>query len=103
MLVLTPKGASNKMNVNVNVPFFVALLAERADLILDEVSWRTLSKITHGVSDTFRKGHVFLTSDASHVHLPVGGQGMNYGIAHAHNLLWKMAWAKRCASADPKT
>jgi 2-polyprenyl-6-methoxyphenol hydroxylase-like FAD-dependent oxidoreductase len=28
----------------------------------------------------YRAGNVFLAGDASHIHSPVGGQGMNTGI-----------------------
>ena len=36
-----------------------------------------------------------VAGDASHVHSPVGGQGMNLGIQDSNNILWKLAWAKR--------
>jgi hypothetical protein len=38
-------------------------------------------------------GRVFLAGDASHVHSPIGGQGMNTGIQDAINLAWKLALA----------
>ena len=39
----------------------------------------------------YRRGDVFLAGDASHIHSPVGGQGMNTGIQDACNLAWKLA------------
>ena len=33
---------------------------------------------------------MFLAGDAGHVHVPIGGQGMNYGMADAFNLAWKL-------------
>ncbi|CAA7267061.1 unnamed protein product [Cyclocybe aegerita] len=39
----------------------------------------------------FRKGRVFVTGDAGHVHSPAGGQGMNTGIQDSFNLGWKLA------------
>jgi 2-polyprenyl-6-methoxyphenol hydroxylase-like FAD-dependent oxidoreductase len=39
----------------------------------------------------YRDGRVFIAGDAAHVHSPLGGQGMNTGIADAMNLGWKLA------------
>ncbi len=38
---------------------------------------------------------MFIAGDAAHVHSPLGGQGMNTGIADAMNLGWKLAAAVR--------
>src|SRR5215207_249173 len=40
---------------------------------------------------SYRKGRVLLAGDASHVHYPVGGQGLNIGVQDAVNLGWKLA------------
>jgi putative polyketide hydroxylase len=42
------------------------------------------------VADRYQVGRVFLAGDAAHVTTPVGGLGMNCGIADAHNLAWKL-------------
>lgn len=39
----------------------------------------------------YRHGRVFLAGDAAHIHLPIGGQGMNTGLQDAVNLGWKLA------------
>jgi len=43
------------------------------------------------VSQRFRAGRVFLAGDAAHLTTPMGGLGMNCGIADTHNLVWKLA------------
>ena len=42
---------------------------------------------------TYRNGRIFLAGDAAHVHSPLGGQGLNLGLADARNLGWKLAAA----------
>jgi 2-polyprenyl-6-methoxyphenol hydroxylase-like FAD-dependent oxidoreductase len=39
----------------------------------------------------YRAGRVILAGDAAHIHLPIGGQGLNTGIQDAVNLGWKLA------------
>lgn len=39
----------------------------------------------------YREGRVFFAGDAAHIHLPIGGQGVNLGIQDAVNLGWKLA------------
>ncbi len=41
------------------------------------------------VADRYHVGRVFLAGDAAHVTMPVGGHGMNCGVADVHNLAWK--------------
>ncbi|GAC1597690.1 MAG: FAD-dependent oxidoreductase [Acidimicrobiales bacterium] len=45
------------------------------------------------VADRYRDRRVFLIGDAAHVTTPIGGLGMNCGIADVHNLAWKVAGA----------
>ncbi|MFD9908752.1 FAD-dependent oxidoreductase [Streptomyces sp. NPDC059063] len=46
---------------------------------------------TAHVADAFRRGRFFLAGDAAHALPPVGGFGLNTGIADGHNLAWKLA------------
>jgi 2-polyprenyl-6-methoxyphenol hydroxylase-like FAD-dependent oxidoreductase len=41
--------------------------------------------------EQYREGRVFFAGDAAHIHLPIGGQGVNLGIQDAFNLGWKLA------------
>jgi 2-polyprenyl-6-methoxyphenol hydroxylase-like FAD-dependent oxidoreductase len=43
------------------------------------------------LADRYRAGRVFLAGDACHLHPPMGGYGMNMGIADAVDLGWKLA------------
>jgi hypothetical protein len=43
------------------------------------------------VADRFRDRRVFVCGDAAHLWIPLGGYGMNAGIADAANLAWKLA------------
>jgi 3-(3-hydroxy-phenyl)propionate hydroxylase len=42
-------------------------------------------------ASSYRHGRVLLAGDASHVHPPQGGQGLNTGVQDAVNLGWKLA------------
>ncbi len=43
------------------------------------------------VADNYRRGRILLAGDAAHVTTPIGGLGMNCGMADVHNLAWKLA------------
>ena len=62
-------------------------IGEPADYeVLDQVEWVGRAM----VADRFRRGNVFLAGDAAHIWIPMGGFGMNAGIADATNLSWKL-------------
>ena len=60
-------------------------------LWLSDPLWLNRFRTQHRLAGRFREGRVFLAGDAGHVHVPVGGQGMNYGMQDAFNLAWKLA------------
>jgi len=70
-----------------------ALVLERFDVRAElyDCVWISPFSINTRMTPTMRVGRVFLAGDASHVHSPVGGQGMNTGIQDALNLAWKLA------------
>ncbi|WP_330294518.1 FAD-dependent monooxygenase [Streptomyces sp. NBC_00503] len=45
------------------------------------------------VAERFHHGRVLLAGDAAHAIPPIGGLGMNTGVADVHNLCWKLAGA----------
>jgi len=59
------------------------------------IAWTSTWKNTHGVCHAYYNGKgVFVAGDATHVHSPLGGQGMNFGLQDATNLAWKLGLAK---------
>jgi 2-polyprenyl-6-methoxyphenol hydroxylase-like FAD-dependent oxidoreductase len=59
--------------------------------------WLTPFHVSDLQAKHYRIGNVFLAGDASHIHSPVGGQGMNTGIQDVANLAWKLAAVVRGA------
>jgi len=48
----------------------------------------------------YRKGRVLIAGDATHVHPPDGGQGLQTGVQDAVNLGWKLAQVVKGASPE---
>ncbi|WP_327071253.1 FAD-dependent monooxygenase [Kitasatospora sp. NBC_01302] len=61
------------------------------DLVEQRYTYR-ITNAARQVAD-YRHGRVFLAGDAAHIHLPIGGLGMNTGLQDAVNLGWKLAAA----------
>lgn len=58
---------------------------------IDEVCWASTWQIHKIIGEVYYKGHAILCGDATHVHSPSGGQGMNACLQDAFNLGWKLA------------
>ncbi len=58
---------------------------------LSEASWLARYRTSHRYADRFQDRCAFIAGDAGHVHVPIGGQGMNTGLQDAFNLGWKLA------------
>jgi len=58
---------------------------------IGEPRWATQWEILNSAASSYRAGRVLLCGDASHVHSPAGGQGMNGCMQDAFNLGWKLA------------
>jgi 2-polyprenyl-6-methoxyphenol hydroxylase-like FAD-dependent oxidoreductase len=65
---------------------------------IKSAEWLTPFHVNDRQAKHYRIGNVFLAGDASHIHSPVGGQGMNTGIQDVANLAWKLAAVARGAS-----
>lgn len=58
---------------------------------VSEPRWMTAFHVSERKTPAYSRGRVFLAGDATNIHSPVGGQGMNTGIQDAANLIWKIA------------
>ncbi len=59
--------------------------------LLSDLRWSSIFRISMRLAERYQSGRVFIAGDASHIHPPTGGQGMNTGIQDAYNLAWKLA------------
>jgi len=64
------------------------------DLNITEIRREAEFKINIGQVKSYQKGRVFLAGDAAHAHSPVGGRGMNLGMADAADLAEKLMTGK---------
>ncbi len=65
------------------------------DYGMTDMRWSSRFLSERKQAQRYRDGQVFIAGDAAHVHSPLGGQGMNTGLADAMNLGWKLAAAIR--------
>jgi 2-polyprenyl-6-methoxyphenol hydroxylase-like FAD-dependent oxidoreductase len=56
-----------------------------------EPEWATSWEILNNIAERYRNERLLICGDASHVHSPSGGQGMNGCMQDAFNLGWKLA------------
>jgi len=60
-----------------------------------QIEWASVFNIHRRHAPWFAAGRVALAGDSAHLNSPVGGQGLNVGIADAQNLAWKLAYGLR--------
>lgn len=58
---------------------------------LGEPKWATEWPILNNIASSYRTGRLLICGDASHIHSPSGGQGMNGCMQDGFNLGWKLA------------
>ncbi|KAJ3935830.1 MAG: FAD binding domain-containing protein [Lentinula lateritia] len=66
-------------------------LSGRRDLVFGDLIGIGVWRPNVRMVDNFGKGKVWIAGDASHVHSPTGGQGLNSGVQDAFNLCWKLS------------
>ena len=68
------------------------LIEQRSHMpvVIEDVEWFSLFRVHNRMVDSFIHHRVILMGDAAHINSPVGGQGMNTGIADSFNLGWKL-------------
>lgn len=67
---------------------------------LGEPEWATAWEIRNNIAERYRNGRMLICGDASHIHSPSGGQGMNGCMQDAFNLGWKLAAVVRGESGE---
>jgi 2-polyprenyl-6-methoxyphenol hydroxylase-like FAD-dependent oxidoreductase len=98
VLLAGPEQQGTPRDTPVSAAEIQRVLGERARVA--EVCWASrFTDASRQVTD-YRHGRVFLAGDAAHIHLPIGGQGLNLGLGDAFNLGWKLAAHLR-GSAPP--
>ncbi|KAK7446316.1 hypothetical protein VKT23_014522 [Stygiomarasmius scandens] len=62
----------------------------------EEINWFTIYRVGQRIASNFDvKQKIFLAGDASHIHSPKAGLGMNTSMQDAHNLAFKLALAEK--------
>ena len=64
-----------------------------AGLQVSDPIWISSAPFYNRSASAIRRGRVFLGGDAAHLFSPIGGFGMNSGIADAFNLGWKLGYS----------
>ncbi|MDX1258705.1 FAD-dependent monooxygenase [Exiguobacterium sp. K1] len=68
---------------------------------LKKVHWYSMFRVHNRIIEKFGHHRIYLIGDAAHINSPVGGQGMNTGIADAMNLAWKLWCVHRFKASFP--
>ncbi|MFM0341413.1 FAD-dependent monooxygenase [Paraburkholderia fungorum] len=107
-IMIAPPGDDGRRRIVVTTPDESDLALLRQEPTLDDLArmvnkvlgtdfnmhdplWLSRFSNETRLADHYRNGRIFLAGDATHVHLPAGGQGMNVGLQDAFNLGWKLA------------
>ncbi len=75
-----------------------AAIQARLDALFDRrvevrTIWQDAFELSRTCAERFALGRVVLAGDAAHRASPIGGEGLNCGVADTANLAWKLAYA----------
>lgn len=99
-LIGTVRGARAEEPENLTFDDVSERAIDHMKVQIRKVNWFSTYRVHHRLTNSFRKGRVFLLGDAAHIHSPAGGQGMNTGIGDAINLAWKLKAVLADKAAD---
>ncbi len=71
-----------------------------ADFGVTSAKWISRYGDAHRMVPEFRRGRVLLVGEATRVHYPASGIGMNYCIQDSFNLGWKLGWVAAGRAPD---
>jgi len=100
-VVLKEEGVDHSGDPTLSELSAILVGAYGTDFGVHSPSW--ISRFTDSTRQaaSYRNGRVLLAGDAAHVHVPMGGQGLNIGVQDAVNLGWKLAQV--VAGTSPET
>jgi len=99
-IYLTGEMQRKLEETNVKEAYQWALDFYNTGAIIDEVFWSSVWQIHKIIGEIYVKGKVILCGDATHVHSPAGGQGMNACLQDGFNLGWKLATVIRGEASE---
>jgi 2-polyprenyl-6-methoxyphenol hydroxylase-like FAD-dependent oxidoreductase len=90
-LWFSTKGGGFAMRISDNKIRVVGTTKKAYDQIvskfqIEKILWETEFDIYHFIANSYGSNHIWLAGDAVHAHSPIGGRGMNLGIADAMEL-----------------
>ncbi|WP_165494920.1 FAD-dependent oxidoreductase [Actinomadura roseirufa] len=98
--------AEHRRHVHKTEPVTMEEVRESLRLIVGDdfgvrsATWLSRYGDAHRMVPEFRRGPVLLAGEATRVHYPASGIGMNYCIQDAFNLGWKLGWVATGRAPD---